>query len=529
MYTAYKLNKQGDNIQPWHTPFPIWNQSVVPCPVLTVASWPAYRFLRRQVRWSGIPISFKDFPQFVVIHTVKGFGVVSKAEIDVFLELSCFFDDPADLGNLISGSSDFSKSSLNIWKFRVHILLKPGLENFEHYFARMWDECNFAVVWTFFGITFLWDWSENLPFPVLWPLLSFPNLLAYWVQHFTASSFRIWNTSTGIPSPPLALFTVMLPKAYLTSHSRMSGSPWVITPSWLSGSWRSFLYSSSVYSCHFFLISSASVRSIPFLCYIVPIFAWNVPLVSVIFFKRSLVFPILLFSSVSLHWSLRKAFFSLLAILWNSAFESVYLSFSPLPSVSLLFSTICKASSDSHFAFLHFFFLGMVLISTCCTMSWTAIHSSSGTLSDLIPWIYFSLPLYNHKGFYKLTWQNRRTCTHLLLRELQKQFAAEQLSTGACWIPPKKDTPHPRAKEKSQQDGRRGEIVFRLKPHTCQRHSEGSNKPCAHQDPETPQRLSQNGVYFLWRCGSAVEWCWGGGSKCSRSGYGISPLGEGCH
>ena len=78
---------------------------------------------------------FKSFPQFVVIHTVKGFGVVNKGEVDVFLELSCFFDDPTDVGNLISGSSAFSKSSLNIWVFMVHILLKPSLENFEHYFA----------------------------------------------------------------------------------------------------------------------------------------------------------------------------------------------------------------------------------------------------------------------------------------------------------------------------------------------------------------------------------------------------------
>ena len=91
---------------------------------------------------------------------------------------------PVDVGNLISGSSAFSKSSLIIWKFMVHVLLKPGLENFEHYFASMWDECNCAVVWAFFGIAFLWDWNENWPFPVLWPLLSFPNLLAYWVQHF---------------------------------------------------------------------------------------------------------------------------------------------------------------------------------------------------------------------------------------------------------------------------------------------------------------------------------------------------------
>ena len=79
---------------------------------------------------------FQNFPQFVVIHTVKGFGIVNKAEIDAFLEL-CFFDDPGDVGNLISGSSAFSKMSLNIWKFTVHVLLKPGLENFEHYFASM--------------------------------------------------------------------------------------------------------------------------------------------------------------------------------------------------------------------------------------------------------------------------------------------------------------------------------------------------------------------------------------------------------
>ena len=132
---------------------------------------------------------FKNFPQFVVIHTVKGFGIVNKAEVDVFLEHSCFFNDPRDVGNLISGSSAFSKSSLNIWKFTVYILLKPGVENFEHYFASMWDECNCAVVWAFFGTAFLWDWNENWPFPVLWPLLSFPNLLTYWLQHFHSIIF----------------------------------------------------------------------------------------------------------------------------------------------------------------------------------------------------------------------------------------------------------------------------------------------------------------------------------------------------
>ena len=131
----------------------------------------------------------QNFPQFIVIHTAKGFGIVNKAEVDVFLELSCFFDDPMDVGNLISGSSAFSKSSSNIWKFTVHILLKPGLENFKHYFTSVWDECNCAVVWTFFGFAFFWDWNENWPFPVLWPLLSFPNLLAYWVQHFHSITF----------------------------------------------------------------------------------------------------------------------------------------------------------------------------------------------------------------------------------------------------------------------------------------------------------------------------------------------------
>ena len=89
---------------------------------------------------------FQNFPHFVVIHIVKGFGIVNKAKVDVFLELSHFFDDPVAAGNLISGSSAFSKSSLNIWKFMIHVLLKPGLENFEHYFASVWNECNCVVV-----------------------------------------------------------------------------------------------------------------------------------------------------------------------------------------------------------------------------------------------------------------------------------------------------------------------------------------------------------------------------------------------
>ena len=129
---------------------------------------------------------FQNFPQFIVIHTVKGFGIVNKKEIDVFLELSSFFHDPTDIGSLISGSSAFLKPDWSSW-FTV---LKPGLENFKHYFTSVWDECNCAVVWAFFGIAFLWDWNENWPFPVLWPLLSFPNLLAYWVQHFHRIIFQ---------------------------------------------------------------------------------------------------------------------------------------------------------------------------------------------------------------------------------------------------------------------------------------------------------------------------------------------------
>ena len=205
----------------------------------------------------------------------------------------------------------------------VHVLLKPGLENFEHYLTSMWDECNCVVVSAFFGIAFEIGMKTDLfqscghcwVFQICWHIEC---------STFTASSFRIWSGSVGIPSPSLALFVAMLPKAHLTSHSRMSGSRWVIPPLWLSGSWRSLLYSSSVYYCCLFLISSASVRSIPFLCFIEPIFAWNVPFESLIFLKRSLVFPILLFSSISLNWLLRKAFLSLLAI-FGSLYSNGYI------------------------------------------------------------------------------------------------------------------------------------------------------------------------------------------------------------
>ena len=167
------------------------------------------------------------------------------------------------VSNLISGSKAFSKTSLNIWKFMVHVLLKSGLEIFEHYFASVWDKCNCVVVWAFFGISFLRDWNENWLFPVLCYCWAFLICWHAECSTFTASSSRIWNSSTGIPSYPLVLFIMMLPKSHLTLHSKMSGFRCVTTPLWLSGSWRSLLYSSSVYSFHHFLISSASV--IPYL------------------------------------------------------------------------------------------------------------------------------------------------------------------------------------------------------------------------------------------------------------------------
>ena len=136
---------------------------------------------------------FKNFPQFVVVHTVKSFSVLNEAEVDFILffkKFPCFFYYPVDVGNLISASSAFSKSSLYIWKFSIHLLLKPSLKDFEHYFVSMWDDCNCPIDLTFFRIAFLWNWNEIWLFPVLWSLLSFPNLLAYGVQHFHSIIFN---------------------------------------------------------------------------------------------------------------------------------------------------------------------------------------------------------------------------------------------------------------------------------------------------------------------------------------------------
>ena len=194
---------------------------------------------------------FKNFPQFVVIHTVKDFSIVNEAEVYVFLELYCFL------------------WSNRCWQFDLWFLclflvqlkhlevhgsytVEAWLGKFLHYFACMWNKYNCALVWAFFGIAFLWDWNENWPLPVLWQLLSFANLLPYWAlsQHHLFG-FEI----------------VQFP--HLNSHSRMFGSRWVVTPSWFSGFWRSFLCHFPVYSCHLFLISSAFVNEVNESCSVV--------------------------------------------------------------------------------------------------------------------------------------------------------------------------------------------------------------------------------------------------------------------
>ena len=239
IYSACKFNKQGDNIQPWCTPFPILNQFIVLCLVLTVTSWPTYRFLRRWVGWLGILISLRIFHSFLWSTQRLKHSQWSRSRY--FSGIPLIFLWSINVGNLISGSCAVSKSNLLIWKFLVHhVWLKSSLGDFEHYIASMRNEHSCAAVGTFFGISLLWGWNENWPFPVLLPLLSFPNLLAYWCNTFTSSALRMLSSSAGISSPPLALLVVMLSRAHLTSHSRMSGSRWVVTLSWLYRSLRPF-------------------------------------------------------------------------------------------------------------------------------------------------------------------------------------------------------------------------------------------------------------------------------------------------
>ena len=126
---------------------------------------------------------FKSFPQFIMIHTVKGFDIVDEIEIDVFLEFPSFLCDPVKVGNLISGSYSFSKPSLDIWKFLVHIMLKPSMPDFKHDLTSIAYVCDFLMVITFFSTTPLGNWDEDWHFPVLWPLLGLPDLLTWWMQN----------------------------------------------------------------------------------------------------------------------------------------------------------------------------------------------------------------------------------------------------------------------------------------------------------------------------------------------------------
>ena len=173
-------------MQPLCSSFPILSQSSVPHLILT-CFLTCIQVSQETDRVVWYPHLFKNFLQFVVIHTK--YSIVSETEVDAFLEFPCFPCDPTKVDNLISDFSVFSKSSLYNWKFWVHVLLKPSLGDFEHYRTIIWNEPNDMVGWACFGIALVWDWNENWPFPVLWPLLRFPKLLTYWVQHFNSIIF----------------------------------------------------------------------------------------------------------------------------------------------------------------------------------------------------------------------------------------------------------------------------------------------------------------------------------------------------
>ena len=197
----------------------------------------------------------KNCPQFVVIHTIKSFGIVNKAKVDFFLNslafsmIQCMLAiwSLVPLPFLNPSWTSGSSQCMHCWSLALRILRITLLVCEMSAIVQLFEHC---LVLPFFGIGMKTDLVESCGhcwvFQICWHSEC---------STFTASCFRIWNSSTGIPSPPLALFVVTLSKVHLTSHSRMSGSRWVITPSWLSGSWRSFLYSSSVYSFYLFLIS----------------------------------------------------------------------------------------------------------------------------------------------------------------------------------------------------------------------------------------------------------------------------------
>ena len=179
------------------------------------------------------PVSH-HLPRFVQVH-VRCIGDA------IQLSHPLMPSSPANIGNLISGSTAFSKPSLENWKFLVHVMLKPSMQDFKHDLISMGDDCNIQIVWTFFSTTLLRNWDEDWPFPVPCPLLGFPDLWTYWeCSTLIASYFRVLENSIGISLHTLALFTTVLPKAHMTSYSWSSGSGWLTTPLWLTGSLRSF-------------------------------------------------------------------------------------------------------------------------------------------------------------------------------------------------------------------------------------------------------------------------------------------------
>ena len=197
---------------------------------MSIASWPAYRFLRKQVRWSGIPISLRIFHSLLwPTHSLQHSQWSRSRYFSEILLLSLWSNRcwQFDLWFLC-------QSSLYIWTFLVLILLKPSLKDFEHYLAGIEMKAIVVVVWAFFGIAFLGILMKTHLFQCCGHCWVFQICWHIECSTLTASPFRIRNSSSGTPSPPLALFIVVLTKAHLTLHSRLSGSRWVITPLWLS-------------------------------------------------------------------------------------------------------------------------------------------------------------------------------------------------------------------------------------------------------------------------------------------------------
>ena len=215
MYSAYKLNKQGNSIQPCHSPSWFWTSHLFMlgsnCCFLTHLH--VSQEAGQEVWYSHL---FKNFPRFVVIHAVEGFCVVSKAEVGVFLEFLAFSLIQWMLAVWPLVSLPFLNPAVYIWKFSVHILLKPSLKDFEHNITSMRNEHNSLVVWTFFGAAFLWVGMENDPFQCCGHWCVFHICWHIDCSSLTESSFVIWNSSAGILSPPLALSVVMFPKAHFT-------------------------------------------------------------------------------------------------------------------------------------------------------------------------------------------------------------------------------------------------------------------------------------------------------------------------